>query len=102
MPRVKLGDIAHEYKSTIKNSAGLPVVGLEHLKPGELKLENWSEDSEHTFTKGFKQGQVLFGRRRAYLRKAVLAPFDGVCSGDIIVIEALPGKIHPDLLPFII
>ena len=42
------------------------------------------------------------GRRRVYLRKAVVAPFDGICSGDITVIEAIPGKILPELLPFVI
>lgn len=45
---------------------------------------------------------MLFGRRRAYLKKAAVAPFDGICSGDITVIEADPDKILPELLPFII
>ena len=102
MPKVKLGDVAREYKVTLKNTEGLPIVGLEHITPGELHLEKWDEDTETTFTKGFKKGQVLFGRRRAYLKKAAIAPFDGVCSGDITVIEALPGKILPELLPFVI
>jgi len=102
MPKVHLGDVAREYKETIKDSAGLPIVGLEHLTPGEIHLEQWDEDTENTFSKGFKKGQMLFGRRRAYLKKAALAPFDGVCSGDITVIEAIPGKIIPELLPFII
>ena len=102
MAKVRLGDVAREYKATIKNSAGLPVVGLEHLTPGEITLEHWDVDTENTFTKGFKKGHMLFGRRRAYLKKAALAPFDGICSGDITVIEAIPGKINPELLPFII
>lgn len=102
MSRVKLGDVAHEYKETQKSNCGSPIVGLEHLIPGELALESWDTDVENTFTKGFKKGQVLFGRRRAYLKKAAIAPFDGVCSGDIIVIEADSYKINPDLLPFII
>jgi len=102
MAKVRLGDVAREYKATIKNSAGLPVVGLEHLTPGEITLEHWAVDTENTFTKGFKKGHMLFGRRRAYLKKAALAPFDGICSGDITVIEAIPGKINPELLPFII
>ena len=80
----------------------MPAVGLEHLTPGELTLTAWDVDGENTFTKLFHKGQILFGRRRAYLRKAVIAPFDGICSGDITVIEALPGKILPELLPFII
>ena len=102
MAKVRLGDVAREYKATIKNGAGLPVVGLEHLTPGEITLEHWAVDTENTFTKGFKKGHMLFGRRRAYLKKAALAPFDGICSGDITVIEAIPGKINPELLPFII
>jgi type I restriction enzyme S subunit len=31
-----------------------------------------------------------------------VAPCDGICSGDITVIEAKTGKISPELLPFII
>lgn len=50
----------------------------------------------------FRKGNVLFGRRRAYLKKAAVAPFDGICSGDITVIEAIPDRIHSELLPFII
>ena len=102
MAKVKLGDVAREYKSTVKDAVGLPNVGLEHLIPGEIELTQWSEDSENTFTKGFKKGQVLFGRRRAYLKKAAVAPFNGICSGDITVIEAIPEKILPELLPFVI
>ncbi len=80
----------------------LPVVGLEHLEPGELSLSAWGTNGENTFTKTFRKGQVLFGRRRAYLKKATIAPFDGICSGDITVIEAASNKLLPELLPFII
>ena len=102
MAKVKLGEVAREYKATVKDVVGLPVVGLEHLIPGQVELTQWSEDADNTFTKGFKKGQMLFGRRRAYLKKAALAPFDGVCSGDITVIEAIPERIMPELLPFVI
>ena len=100
---VKLGEVACECRNTWKESKeGVPVVGLEHLEPGEITLSAWDIDSENTFSKKFSAGQVLLGRRRVYLRKAVLAPMDGICSGDITVIEALPNKILPELLPFII
>lgn len=102
MAKVKLGEVAKEYKATVKDAADLPVVGLEHLIPGQVELTQWSEDADNTFTKGFKKGQMLFGRRRAYLKKAALAPFDGICSGDITVIEAIPERIMPELLPFVI
>ena len=103
MPKVLLGDVATERKETYKGSkAGYPIVGLEHLIPEKITLTAWSEDSENTFSKMFHKGDILFGRRRAYLKKAAVAPFDGICSGDITVIQANPEKIIPELLPFII
>ena len=103
MSKVKLGDVAIEHKETCGGSKdGYPIVGPEHLTPEEVTLTAWDEDSDNTFTKVFRKGNVLFGRRRAYLRKAAVAPFDGICSGDITVIEAIPDRILPELLPFII
>ncbi len=103
MKKVTLGDVAFEAKNTFSGDrTNVPVVGLEHLDPGEVKLSRWNSDSENTFTKSFRKGEVLFGRRRAYLKKAAVAPCDGICSGDITVIAAKEGKIQPELLPFII
>ncbi len=103
MPKVTLGEVAAESKETCKgDKSGYPVVGLEHITPGDITLTNWAENDENTFTKLFRKGDMLFGRRRAYLKKAAVAPFDGICSGDITVIRALPDKIVPELLPFII
>ena len=103
MSKVLLGDVAVEHKETCKGSKdGYPIVGLEHLIPEEITLTAWNEGSENTFSKMFRKGNVLFGRRRAYLKKAAVAPFDGICSGDITVIEAKPDRILPELLPFII
>ena len=103
MSKVCLGDVAFEHKETCKGDKGsYPVVGLEHLIPEDIELSLWDEGSDNTFTKVFRKGNVLFGRRRAYLKKAAVAPFDGICSGDITVIEAKPDKIAPELLPFII
>lgn len=100
---MKLEDIARESRATYKgDKSGVPIVGLEHLVPQEIKFTGYDVDTENTFTKAFKKGQILFGRRRAYLKKAAIADFDGICSGDITVIEAIPGKVEPLLLPFII
>ena len=101
MTHVCLGDVAREIKQKVPAGQELPTVGLEHLDPGEVELAHWDEGAETTFTKAFSKGQVLFGRRRAYLRKAAVAPFDGICSGDITVI-APKDNLSPRLLPFII
>ena len=100
---MKLKDIVRESRETYKGDmSGIPVVGLEHLIPKEICFSEYEMCSDKTFTKAFHKGQVLFGRRRAYQKKAAVAHVDGVCSGDIMVLEAIPGKAEPSLLPFII
>lgn len=103
VPKVQFGDVARECRETYKgDQTGMPVVGLEHLEPETMTLHAWGSSADNSFTKCFHKGQVLFGRRRAYLKKAVVAPFNGICSGDITVIEAKADILNPDLLPFIV
>lgn len=103
MSMVRFNQIARECRETFKGSfEGKPIVGLEHIEPYDMLLKNSDVDVETTFTKSFKKGQILFGRRRAYQHKACVATCDGICSGDITVIEPIEGAVYPDLLPFII
>ena len=78
------------------------MVGLEHIESENIHLRK-SETLEEstTFTKKFAIGDVLFGRRRAYLRKASLASFRWICSGDITVFRAKE-NLMPELLPFVV
>lgn len=103
MGMVYFGDVAEERRETIKTKPeNCPVVGLEHITPGDIRLSNWDNGVENTFTKVFHKGDILFGRRRAYLKKAAVAPFDGICSGDITTIKAKEDQILPELLPFVV
>jgi len=99
------GEVVRESRETVKDpqSEGLDrVVGLEHIETECIHLRSWAPLEEGTtFTKRFRKGQVLFGRRRAYLKKAAQANFDGICSGDITVMEAKKGLL-PELLPFLV
>ena len=101
---VRLGDVAHEVRESLTKS-DVQVdrsVGLEHIEPGDLHIRTWDKlDESSSFTKVFREGHVLFGRRRAYLKKAALADFNGVCSGDITVISASEDLL-PSLLPFVV
>lgn len=104
--KVKFGDVVFEPKESVKDpvAAGIEhVVGLEHIDPEDIHLRRSAsiEDGSTTFTKKFSKGDVLFGRRRAYLKKAAQADFEGVCSGDITVMRAKEGLL-PELLPFIV
>ena len=79
------------------------VVGLEHIDSEDIHLRRSNSiDESTTFTKKFSEGDILFGRRRAYLKKAAQAPFEGICSGDITVMRANEELLLPELLPFIV
>jgi type I restriction enzyme S subunit len=103
--RVAFGDVVRlsKARSSDPSEDGFDrYVGLEHLDPGDLKVRHWGNVANGTtFTSVFRAGQVLFGKRRAYQRKVALADFDGVCSGDIYVLEAKNEHLLPELLPFI-
>ena len=76
-------------------------VGLENIEPENFSLQGFGNiENGTTFTKRFAKGDVLFGKRRAYLKKVAVADFDGICSSDILVFRAIKEKILPELLPF--
>lgn len=76
-------------------------IGLENIEPENLKITTWGDIAGGTtFTKKFSKGDVLFGKRRAYLKKVAVADFDGICSGDILVLRAKEKKMLAELLPF--
>ncbi|EKO3558161.1 hypothetical protein P0E96_002415 [Vibrio metschnikovii] len=103
---VKFGDICREVKLTTKDPIAdgyERYIGLEHLDSGSLKIKRWGiiEEDNPSFTRVFKKGHILFGKRRPYLKKAAIAEFDGICSGDIIVMEPTGGGIDPEIFPYI-
>ncbi len=103
--RVTFGDVVRlsGARAADPEAAGIErVVGLEHIEPGELRIRRWGDVADGTtFTTLFKPGQVLFGKRRAYQRKVAVADFEGVCSGDIYVLEPTNDRLMPELLPFL-
>ena len=62
-----------------------PYVALEHLAQRRSTIIGWSSAGSATSAKTvFYTGDILFGKLRPNLRKAAAAPFDGVCSTDIL------------------
>jgi type I restriction enzyme, S subunit len=102
----RFGDVAREVREAERDPLenGLDrLIGLEHIEPENLHIKEWGSVADGTsFTRVFRKGQVLFGKRRAYQRKVALAEFDGICSSDIVVMEAIEDKLVPELLPFIV
>ena len=104
--RVAFGDVVRNVNETVKDAAadGIDrVIAMEHMDPGELKIQRWGDVAEGTtFTRRVRPGQTLFGKRRAYQRKVAYAEFDGICSGDIYTFEADETRILGEFLPFLV
>lgn len=103
---VKLDDVADETSDRVDNpckSGYDRFVGLDHLDSGELTVHRWGSTADLlSAMKLFKSGDILIGRRNAYLKRASKAEFDGVCSGDAYVVREKKGKIAEGLLPIIL
>lgn len=86
----RLGDIAQEQRRNVHPSQvepDTPYFGLEHLPRKSIALAEWGMAQEVQSTKlVFHKGEILFGKIRPYFHKVGVAPLDGVCSSDTIVI----------------
>jgi type I restriction enzyme S subunit len=92
----KLGEIAEEMRRNVPKGEldeRKPYVGLEHIPRRSLALDAWEMAMDLGSNKlEFKKGEVLFGKIRPYFHKVSVAPFDGLCSADTIVIRARSPK----------
>jgi restriction endonuclease S subunit len=76
-------------------------IGLEHLDSESLDIKrNGTPDDVNGTKLKFYKGDIIFGRRRAYQRKAGIATTDGFCSAHALVLRANPDVIDPELFPF--
>lgn len=105
--RFRLSDVVQELRITTQNPEldGLEhFIGFEHIESNNLNVKSFGRLSDGvSFNKTFRRGDVLFGKIRAYLRKVAIAPFDGVCSGDILVLRTINEKIlAQELLPYLL
>jgi type I restriction enzyme S subunit len=66
----------------------VPYIGLEHMPRGNMFLDEWGTSEGLGSGKSvFKKGDVLFGRLRPYFKKVGVAPIDGICSTDVLVLK---------------
>jgi type I restriction enzyme S subunit len=88
---VRLGDVAAQITDIAQPDPEdpRPYVALEHLAQGEARLLGSARAGDARSAKAtFAARDILLGKLRPNLRKAALAPFDGVCSTDILVLRA--------------
>ncbi len=88
----KLGQIAEEMRRNVPKGElddPQPYVGLEHIPRRSLALDAWETTIELGSNKlRFKKSEILFGKIRPYFHKVSVAPFDGLCSADTIVVRS--------------
>ena len=76
-----------------------PYIGLEHMPRRSIALGEWETAAKVSSGKSaFNKGDILFGKLRPYFHKVGVAPVNGVCSTDILVL--LPKK--PDWFGFVL
>jgi len=103
----KFGDVAIQQKKSVdrENTELTRYVKGEHMGSVDLHLREWGELTDEylgpAFIRKFEKGDILYGSRRTYLRKVVIAPFSGITSNTTFVIKANEKKIDKRLLPFI-
>ena len=62
-------------------------IGLEHMLRKSVVLNDWETAEKVTSGKlSFNKGEFLFGKLRPYFHKVGMAPTDGICSTDIVVV----------------
>ena len=85
-----LGDVAKEVRRSVRPERvdpDTPYIGLGHLPRKSIALSEWDRADEVNSTKlAFNKGEILFGKIRPYFHKVGVAPIEGVCSSDTIVI----------------
>jgi len=96
-------EIASKISETVDpNSTTLETyVGLEHLDAEDLHIRRKGTPDDVSGGKlKCYPGDVIFGKRRAYQRKAAIVDFEGICSAHAFVFRANAEIIDPKLFPF--
>ena len=85
-----LGDVAQHPRRGVQPGeieASTPYIALEHMPRRCISLSEWgTADGLGSNKFEFKRGEILFGKLRPYFHKVGVAPVDGVCSTDIVVV----------------
>lgn len=68
--------------------SSLPYIGLENIQSYSGKYIELEECQQpESAANLFCTGNVLYGKLRPYLCKAIVAPFDGQCSSELLVLK---------------
>lgn len=103
--KYKLGDVVKVRSERVDNPASCSYdkfVGLEHYVSGEIEIKKYGDTSLlKSAMKIFKAGDILVARRNVYLKRASIVKFDGITSGDSIVLQ-VENKLLRKIIPFVL
>ena len=88
---VRLADLCELIADPVRPGArpDAMYLGLEHLAPGRLVRIGCGKASDmRSNTSAFQLGDVLYGKLRPYLDKAVLSEETGVCTTELLVLRS--------------
>jgi len=88
--RTELGGLVDVVSDSVSpvDANGMPYVGLDAIAPGTTRIDQvGSVEGLRSSVKRFAAGDVLYSRLRPYLNKVWIAEFDGVASGEFLVLR---------------
>ena len=101
--KVRFDEIAENITDRIDkpNESGLEYyIGLEHLDTDQIRIKRFGSTDDVNATKFIcKKGDIIFGKRRSYLRKVAVTDRDAVASAHSMVIRPKGDLIVPEFLP---
>lgn len=85
-----LGDVGTNPRRSVRPddvASDTPYIALEHMPRRSIALGDWDvAEGAVSGKSAFRKGEILFGKLRPYFHKVGVAPFDGICSTDILVL----------------
>ena len=70
------------------SSPNLKYIGMENIESWTGKFIETEEIIPESVSNKFYKGDILFGKLRPYLAKVFLAPSDGICSSEFLVLRS--------------
>ena len=101
--KLQISEIADIISNRVDNPSDHPelcYVGLEHYVSGDVTIDKFQDTSMlKSSAKAFQSGDILVARRNVYLKRAGIVNFDGITSGDSIVLRPKTDA-YRNILPF--
>ncbi|WP_146512254.1 restriction endonuclease subunit S [Thalassoglobus neptunius] len=105
---VRFDEVVRNVKDKVdrENTDLTRYVAGDHMDSEDIHLRRWGElNGDYlgpAFHRRFREGQVLYGSRRTYLKKVAVAPFDGITANTTFVLESKDSEtLIPAILPFL-